>query len=605
MFYGNGNEAFTSPLAKALDVAGHEMSHGVVQTTANLEYQGQSGALNESFADVFGAMIDRDDWQMGEDITSSSIFPTGALRDLANPHNGGSQLGDPGWQPAHMNEIYNGSQDNGGVHINSGIVNKAFYLFAASVGKDAAEQVYYKALKDYLTMSSQFTDARYAVVTSAEDIYGSGSSQANAAASAFQSVGIPGVGPGDYEQDAEINPGEDYILSSDAALGALYIDRPDGSSVFFPLTNTDILSRPSVTDDGTAFVFIGTDNKMYGFTIDWDTNETNEFFINEEPIWRNVAISKDGNRLAALTIDFNNEVWVYDYGLGQSDWTTFELYNPTFTEGITTGDVLYADILEFDLTGEYLLYDAINRIDGTGNNQIEYWDIGYQKVWNNVVGNYGNGEISKLFTGLPEKVSIGNPTFSKNSPHIIAFDYIDEVNNSYILKAVNIETGDEGSFFNNNSYNYPNYSRLDDIIIFDAVNQNNEQVLARIGVGSDKISPVGDPTQLIVGGKWGVWLAQGERDLTDVGEIINTANLKAYPNPFTDGLNLAFDLESANLVTITVNNILGEFVFEQSRNLGIGQHAETIEFDKLPAGTYVLQIKLGQETLIKKVQKIK
>ena len=67
MFYGNGIEAFNSPLAKALDVAGHEMSHGVIQNTANLEYISQSGALNESFADIFGAMIDRDDWKMGED----------------------------------------------------------------------------------------------------------------------------------------------------------------------------------------------------------------------------------------------------------------------------------------------------------------------------------------------------------------------------------------------------------------------------------------------------------------------------------------------------------------------------------------------------------
>ncbi|CAG0908569.1 unnamed protein product, partial [Darwinula stevensoni] len=62
MFYGNGDGAF-QPLARGLDVAGHEMSHGVIQSTANLEYQGESGALNESFADVFGVLIDRDDWK--------------------------------------------------------------------------------------------------------------------------------------------------------------------------------------------------------------------------------------------------------------------------------------------------------------------------------------------------------------------------------------------------------------------------------------------------------------------------------------------------------------------------------------------------------------
>jgi len=107
MFYGNGDQVFNAPLAKALDVAGHEMSHGVIQATANLEYQTQSGALNESFADIFGAMIDRDDWQVGEEIVNPSFFPTGTMRDLSNPNNGGSSLSQSFWQPANMSEFQN------------------------------------------------------------------------------------------------------------------------------------------------------------------------------------------------------------------------------------------------------------------------------------------------------------------------------------------------------------------------------------------------------------------------------------------------------------------------------------------------------------------
>ena len=63
-----------TPLAKGLDVVGHEMSHGVIQNSANLTYENESGALNESFADIFGAMIDREDWKMGEDVVVKSIF---------------------------------------------------------------------------------------------------------------------------------------------------------------------------------------------------------------------------------------------------------------------------------------------------------------------------------------------------------------------------------------------------------------------------------------------------------------------------------------------------------------------------------------------------
>ena len=175
IFYGNGDVAF-QPLAKGLDVAGHEMSHGVIQNTANLEYVGQSGALNESYADIFGAMIDRDDWQIGEDVVNIAVFPTGTMRDMANPNNGGSSLNDRGWQPKHMNEFQNLPEtpegDNGGVHVNSGIANKAFFNLASSVGKEKAEQIYYKALTDYLVKSSQFVDMRNAAEKAATDLHG-------------------------------------------------------------------------------------------------------------------------------------------------------------------------------------------------------------------------------------------------------------------------------------------------------------------------------------------------------------------------------------------------------------------------------------------------
>jgi len=156
IFYGNGNSAFF-PLGRGLDVAGHEMSHGVVQNTANLRYQGESGALNESFADVFGAMIDRNNWTIGEDVVKSGAFPSGALRDLEDPHNGAATNDFArGWQPKHVDEQYLGSQDNGGVHINSGIPNHAYYRIATELGKTKAEQIFYRALTVYLTKSSNF-----------------------------------------------------------------------------------------------------------------------------------------------------------------------------------------------------------------------------------------------------------------------------------------------------------------------------------------------------------------------------------------------------------------------------------------------------------------
>lgn len=225
MFYGNGNFAF-KPLAGGLDVGGHEMSHGVVQSTANLEYEGESGALNESFADIFGAMIDRDDWLLGEDVIKNNSFPSGALRSMSDPHNGGKSSNDNGWQPKHMDD--KGGQDNGGVHINSGIVNYAFFLFASNlnVGKDKAEKVYYKALTDYLVKSSVFIDERAAVVQAAKDLYGAGSAVVVAAESAFTQVGIGSGGSASgsvYQKDLPANPGGDFIVATDAASDQVYL----------------------------------------------------------------------------------------------------------------------------------------------------------------------------------------------------------------------------------------------------------------------------------------------------------------------------------------------------------------------------------------------
>jgi Zn-dependent metalloprotease len=104
MTYGDGDKAF-KPLAGSLDVAAHEMTHGVVGNTVKLEYKYESGALDESLADVFAAFVDREDWQIGEEVAVRDTFPSGALRDLANPHNGGTNLDDNGWQPAHLNEF--------------------------------------------------------------------------------------------------------------------------------------------------------------------------------------------------------------------------------------------------------------------------------------------------------------------------------------------------------------------------------------------------------------------------------------------------------------------------------------------------------------------
>ena len=587
MFYGNGKVAFTSPLAKALDVSGHELTHGVIQSTANLEYYGESGAINESFADVFGAMMDRDDWQMGEDVVNLQYFPSGALRDLSNPHNGAS-FGSPAWQPSHTSEQYSGEEDNAGVHINSGIPNFAFYKFATAMGKDKAENVYYRALTYYLTKSSKFVDLRIAIEQAAEDLYGANAK--NAASSAFAEVGIGAGSSGSSNQDdLEINPGQDYIICTDANQNGLYLIDGAGNVLNNgnPISNTPVLSKVSVTDNGKNVIFVGKDNKIhYIYFSDWQTASITESIIQNQPIWRNAVVSKDGTRLACLNLNVDNKISVYDFGL--QEWKEFELKNPTSAQGIELGNVEFADAMEFDYSGEWIMYDCKNKIASNGDLDIEYWDIGFVNVWNNENNNFASGRIEKLFSELPENVSIGNPVFSKNSPYIISFDYLDDEN--YFILGANIETGEVKAIFNNNDLGYPNYSKDDKKLIYDYYDDSGYN-LAVIDLNSDKISPVMNSAKYFVtGARWGIWFSTGIRKLTTATIDINknkVSETSVYPNPASNILNIETKdfLKDFN---IAIYDIFGNKVLSKTFN-SINSDIE-LNISNLKTGNYLVKI---------------
>lgn len=523
LFYGNGNQAFT-PLAEGLDVAGHEMSHGVVQATANLTYQGESGALNEAFADIFGAMIDRDDWLIGEEIVKTSAFPSGAMRSMIDPHNGGSSLSDPGYQPKNVSEQFTGTADNGGVHINSGIVNHAYYLFATTdgVGKDRAEKVFYRALTTYLSASSNFKDMRAAAEKAAEDLYDQ--TVVSAVSAAFSSVGIgEGGGSTDYEEDVEMNPGEDFLLSSLSNLSEVLLRNNSLELISDPLIDVAHISKPSVTDNGETIFFVGEDKNIYVISIDWDTGNVSGDVFDDQGVWRNVVVSKDGKKIAFITDELTNDISIFDFDSGIQEW--FTLYNPTFSQdGTTTGDVDFADAMEFDFTGEYLMYDAQNTIDGGSNGSISYWDIGFLNV--------GDGQIQKLFNQLPENTSVGNPTFSKNSPYIIAFDLIES--NGYSVMGANIESNEVNQIYDNGKLGYPNFNNADNQLVYESSGFFGNSI-SLSALEDNKITAVyGTHTELIDNERLPVVFSNGERTISNNKEDEFKIEVTISPNPASE-----------------------------------------------------------------------
>lgn len=598
MFYGNGLNAF-KPLARGLDVAGHEMTHGVVQSTANLEYQGESGALNESFADIFGAMIDRNDWQMGEDVVKTTYFPSGALRDLSNPHNGGTSLSSAGFQPAHYNERYTGTQDNGGVHINSGITNFAFYKFAVSSGvtKNIAEQVFYKALTTYLVKSSRFVDLRAAVIQSIKDL-NYGTTVENAAAAAFDAVGIAGSGggtggsgtPGNYQNDLPINPGSDIIFFNDANVTKINVTNPQGNPISI-VSNTAPISSISASDDGAELIFVGKDKKIYYIFIDWVAGTVEEYVIQDQPIWRNAAISKDGFRVAALTTldnanpNNNKNIDVYDFE--KEVWKTYKLYNPTTGQGVNTDEIDYAGSLDWDYTGRYVIYDESVTLSGGLFGSINYWDVGILRAFEPSSVTFGDGQIIKLFSDLPDGISIGNPAFSKNSPYIIGFDLLDENDNSWSILGVNSQTGDNDYIVQNNGIpGYPSYSRDDKKMILNSKN-GSTNVIKVVGLNTNKIQSSGTPSILFNNATNGVWSATGYRNLSSNDDLSNY-QIQIAPNPTSNDLNIDLNKSTVDIYSIDVYNITGNLIF--SKKLDVGQKMINLDLNSLQSGTFILKL---------------
>jgi len=187
--YGDGDGVNYRPFSGDLDVVAHEFAHSVTDFTANLIYEFQSGALNESYSDFFGKMVDSNNWLLGDDIRLT--WP-GFLRSMEDPHQGPypDRYGF-GYQPAHLSEWVTlpVSTDNGGVHINSGVPNKVGYLVANVIGRPKAGQIWYRTLSLYLTPSSDMNFWASMTLQSAKDLFGEPSSEITAVVDALDSIG--------------------------------------------------------------------------------------------------------------------------------------------------------------------------------------------------------------------------------------------------------------------------------------------------------------------------------------------------------------------------------------------------------------------------------
>ena len=266
MTFGDGDGVNWGPFGNALDIVAHEFTHGVTENEANLIYLNQSGALNESYSDIFGAMVDRDDWLIGEDAKTPDIFGD-AARSLEDPTLFG--------HPDNMGSYLCTTLDGGGVHTNSSIPNKVAYLISeggthygvtvVGIGKVKMEQISYRALSQYLTPSSDFLDAKIQTLQATADLYGAAGQEYESVLNAFEAVGIR-----EEETDTIV---DGVRLDSSVTASSSWIGLPASNTIDDDLTTNWLgLGSWSVPDWWLQYD-LGSRKKLENIVISWKTDQ--------------------------------------------------------------------------------------------------------------------------------------------------------------------------------------------------------------------------------------------------------------------------------------------------------------------------------------------
>jgi len=496
MFFGSADK-----FAGAIDVVGHEVTHGVIQQDAGLVYYGQQGALNESFADIFGEAVEdyvtvgAADWKIGTGLIynwgySNSQAELGILRSFSSP-----EVYD---QPSRMSTYLNTTLDAGGVHINSGIPNYAYYLLVVGlpgggIGRPKAQQIYYRALTTKLSANSSFLDLRLAVVKSAEELHGVGSTEVLKCKAAFDAVEI-------FEPDAPVVTIPDSYTAVSGADSHVYL-YPSGSTYYmmrrevaldgasqnwvssYAVSNG---TRTSMSGDGSKLVFVTSDNDLANV----DTDGNSETRLGSPGYFNSAAISPDNSKMACVLR--NPTTGIVESSIYYIHDSTFEeipLKIPAI-DGVATTSFAAIDEIDFSPDGNFLAFDGhtTSVVDGV---TISGWSIYLLNLKTKAVYSLLRPSNDYQFR---------RPSFSRVGAFRICFEPIEtSFRHIWAWDLANGNFNMVKQVTNLNKPLYPRYSAADTRITYTGSfvsNGSNYPVQAYQKMLSDFVSP--DTTQLPV-----------------------------------------------------------------------------------------------------------
>jgi Zn-dependent metalloprotease len=489
MGFGNGDK-----LAGALDVIGHEMTHAVVDKTSGLVYDGQPGALNESFSDIFGEgtewkVAGNSDWKIGTNLTTM-----GVLRDMVVPENH--------QQPSRMSAFVRTTADHGGVHMNSGIPNRAFYLLVeglpgGGIGRSKAHQIFYRTLTSKLNKGSDFQDMRAGAVLSANELYGSGSVESQKVKAAFDAVEIydPAIVVSEVPDQYTPVAGTDNYVFLYPSNGYYYLARREaaidgvGYWNWISTYQLSMTTRPSVSGDGSTVAFVTLDYD-FGIAQTSSTMGSQQQVFGYPGIFNSVALSPDATKFACIARNSTTGIPESKLYLGNLSTSTSEIINlnvPTI-DGVSSTPFTAVDEIDFSPDGTMVAFDGYSSTTLSDGTTLSSWSI--------YIINLRTKAIYSLLQQLPG-VTVRRPSFSRVGACRLAFELI-EGSRRYV-GAWDLMNGAWGEVRNDLDVGigaYPRYSAADDKMTYTGSYYSGGYypIQAYKRLLADKVSP--DNTQL-------------------------------------------------------------------------------------------------------------
>ncbi|MGH1365449.1 MAG: M4 family metallopeptidase [Calditrichia bacterium] len=591
MRFGDGDGLLFNELT-SVDVVSHEFSHGVTQYTAGLIYQDESGALNESFSDIFGAMVEFEllgvngNWLIGEDVMANGAA---SLRSMSSPN----AAGDPDtyfgnlWAPL-------GGGDNGGVHSNSGVQNFWFYLLSdggsgtndngdsysvTGLGSETAAAIAYRSLATYLTQSSGFSDARLGSILAAVDLYGEGSTEFNAVIDAWNAVGvyypsldaqvaapstinfITELGENSLQSFFIANQGLESLIITDVSVSA-NSDFQIFNAPAFPITLPDLLDSLEL-----SLIFTPSTEGVVNGAIEISTNDP------VTPVFT-IGLIGDGYVISAI-----QEGTIYAVGGRQAGGQVFTVnqYTGTATAIDSSGIPALAGIDIRPSNGElYGLFNAgsttdILRISANTGRAFEHINFDVGNVQGIAFDNNDDLFAINFTVGILYKVNPDDGTVSQIGPtavRLVAGMAINPLDGQLWAISANGILYQIDKMNGNSSAVGPTGLNRANEILFDAEGklygidgyENDPAVLVEIDPASGAATEIGPMGYSDISGLAARGVITGIEDEIS-SELPSSFQLHTnFPNPFNPTTSIRYDLPKSSSVSLGIYNSLGQLV---------------------------------------------